>query len=221
MLVVETGSPGGQAGSSSRIENYLGFPMGISGRSLAGRALAQAQKFGAQMMVARSAVRLNCDRRPYQVILDDGTPLPTRSIVLAAGAQYNKPPMPSSRSSRGRAFTTAPRTWKRSSAKMRSSSWWAAEIPRDKRRVLSRQRARFTCWCAPGKLANTMSRYLIRRIDEYPRLSCISTPEITGVDGNGPPGARQLARPRHRANPGAQHSPLLRHDRSVTAHGVA
>ncbi len=93
VLVVETAAPGGQAGSSSRIENYLGFPMGISGNDLAGRALAQAQKFGAHMMIARSAVRLNCDERPYRVILDQGTPLATRSIVLAAGAQYNKPPI--------------------------------------------------------------------------------------------------------------------------------
>ena len=73
VLVVEAAAPGGQAGSSSRIENYLGFPMGISGSELTGRALAQAQKFGANMMIARSAVRLHCDRRPYQVVLDQGT----------------------------------------------------------------------------------------------------------------------------------------------------
>src|SRR5262249_22467709 len=89
----EAAAPGGQAGSSSRIENYLGFPTGISGADLTGRALAQAQKFGANMMVARKAVRLHCDRRPYQIALDQGTPLSTRAIVLAAGAQYNKPPI--------------------------------------------------------------------------------------------------------------------------------
>lgn len=65
VLVIEAAAPGGQAGSSSRIENYLGFPTGISGADLAGRALAQAQKFGANMMIARNAVRLHCDRRPY------------------------------------------------------------------------------------------------------------------------------------------------------------
>ena len=68
--------------------------MGISGQELAGRALTQAQNFGANMMIARTAVRLECDRHPYQIILDEGTPRPTRSIVLAAGAQYNKPPIP-------------------------------------------------------------------------------------------------------------------------------
>ena len=67
VLVLESGSPGGQAGSSSRIENYLGFPTGISGQELAGRAYAQAQKFGAQVMVAKGATRLACDQQPYTV----------------------------------------------------------------------------------------------------------------------------------------------------------
>ena len=65
VLVIEGRAPGGQAGSSSRIENYLGFPTGISGQALAGRALTQAQKFGAQLLIARTAARLDCDVRPY------------------------------------------------------------------------------------------------------------------------------------------------------------
>src|ERR1035441_5091325 len=65
-------SPGGQAGSSSKIENYLGFPTGVSGLELAARATTQAQKFGANMMIARSVVRLRCDNRPYQIELDTG-----------------------------------------------------------------------------------------------------------------------------------------------------
>ena len=69
VLVLETTAPGGQAGSSSKIENYLGFPTGITGRALAGRALAQAQKFGADVAIANSAVRLRCDRRPYEICL--------------------------------------------------------------------------------------------------------------------------------------------------------
>jgi len=63
-LLIEAEAPGGQAGSSSKIENYLGFPTGVSGQELASRALTQAQKFGAKMMVAHSVVKLNCDRRP-------------------------------------------------------------------------------------------------------------------------------------------------------------
>src|SRR5262249_10167454 len=69
-LVIETQAPGGQAGSSSKIENYLGFPTGVSGLELAQRATTQAQKFGATMMIARRVVRLNCDQRPYRVILE-------------------------------------------------------------------------------------------------------------------------------------------------------
>ena len=92
-LLIETESPGGQAGSSSKIENYLGFPTGISGQELTSRATTQAQKFGAKMMVAHKVVRLDCDQRPYQVILDNGSSLAARAIVIATGAQYNKPPL--------------------------------------------------------------------------------------------------------------------------------
>src|SRR6202023_3553470 len=65
VLVVESNAPGGQAGSSSKIENYLGFPTGISGQDLAGRAYTQAQKFGAKVVIARGAARLECGRVPY------------------------------------------------------------------------------------------------------------------------------------------------------------
>jgi thioredoxin reductase (NADPH) len=92
-LVIETDAPGGQAGSSSKIENYLGFPTGISGQELAARAIAQAQKFGAQMMVAHKVVELQCSRRPYGVVLDNGNTLAARAIVISTGAQYNKPPI--------------------------------------------------------------------------------------------------------------------------------
>lgn len=92
VLLVETFSPGGQAGSSSRIENYLGFPMGISGNELAGRAYTQAQKFGAQMLLTTGS-RLTCDHRPYVVELEDGTRIPARTVVVATGAKYRKLPL--------------------------------------------------------------------------------------------------------------------------------
>src|SRR2546423_9321860 len=84
--------PGGQAGSSSRIENYLGFPTGISGQELAGRAYVQAQKFGAHMLIAKST-RLICDRKPYIIELENGARISTRTIVIATGAQYRKLPL--------------------------------------------------------------------------------------------------------------------------------
>jgi thioredoxin reductase (NADPH) len=89
VLFLETHSPGGQAGSSSRIENYLGFPAGISGNELAGRAYTQAQKFGAQMLLA-NATRLICSRTPYAVELENGSRIPARAIVIATGARYRK-----------------------------------------------------------------------------------------------------------------------------------
>ena len=84
VMVLETSSPGGQAGSSSRIENYLGFPTGISGQDLAARAYVQAQKFGAQMLIAK-ATRLICDRKPYIIELENGARISTRTIVIATG----------------------------------------------------------------------------------------------------------------------------------------
>jgi thioredoxin reductase (NADPH) len=92
VLVLEADSPGGQAGTSSRIENYLGFPTGISGLELTGRAYAQAQKFGARVMIALGAGELACERKPYLVGMEDGTRVPTRTVLIATGAEYRSPP---------------------------------------------------------------------------------------------------------------------------------
>ncbi len=89
-VVLEAEAPGGQAGTSSKIENYLGFPTGISGQALAGRAQVQAQKFGARIAVPRRVERLDCDRRPYVLHLDDGTEVKARTVAIATGARYRK-----------------------------------------------------------------------------------------------------------------------------------
>jgi thioredoxin reductase (NADPH) len=91
VLVLESNLPGGQAGSSSRIENYLGFPAGISGLDLTGRAYAQAQKFGAQVMVAKRVANLACARPPYTVHLEEGSRITARALIIASGARYRKP----------------------------------------------------------------------------------------------------------------------------------
>src|SRR5213594_115873 len=92
VVMIEANAPGGQAGTSSRIENYLGFPLGISGHELAARAYDQAQKFGAKILIAKSAVRLDCDKKPYRVLLGDGEgdPLLTRAIIIASGVEYRR-----------------------------------------------------------------------------------------------------------------------------------
>src|SRR5918992_1562692 len=92
VVMLETSLPGGQAGSSSRIENYLGFPTGISGQELAARAYNQAQKFGAQVLIAKGT-RLACDRKPYVVEVENRARIQTRTIVIATGAQYRRPPL--------------------------------------------------------------------------------------------------------------------------------
>ncbi len=99
VLVVENRAFGGQAGASARIENYLGFPTGISGRALSGRAFVQAQKFGAEVAIPANAVRLHCDTgsvtaantQPLRLELADGSMVKARSVVLACGARYRKP----------------------------------------------------------------------------------------------------------------------------------
>ncbi|MGB7572298.1 MAG: FAD-dependent oxidoreductase, partial [Thermodesulfobacteriota bacterium] len=92
VLVLEASSPGGQAGSSSKIENYLGFPTGISGQELAARAYSQAQKFGAEILIAKGT-RLASDRKPYVVEVENGARIPARTVVIATGAEYRKPPL--------------------------------------------------------------------------------------------------------------------------------
>jgi thioredoxin reductase (NADPH) len=94
VLVLEGQAPGGQAATSSRIENYLGFPTGISGEDLAGRAFTQAEKFGATLAIGRRAARLDCDSKPYKVILENGEVVKCRALVIASGVKYRKPELP-------------------------------------------------------------------------------------------------------------------------------
>lgn len=92
-LVIESEAPGGQAGSSSRIENYLGFPVGLSGQELADRAQVQAQKFGARLTLPRRVTKLNTCKRDgggYELELDQGEPVRTRSVVIASGARWRR-----------------------------------------------------------------------------------------------------------------------------------
>jgi thioredoxin reductase (NADPH) len=94
VLVLETTAPGGQAGTSSKIENYLGFPTGISGQALAGRAFIQAQKFGAEVAIGRSATSLKCDgHHGYELGLSDGSHIRARALIIASGVQYRRLPL--------------------------------------------------------------------------------------------------------------------------------
>jgi thioredoxin reductase (NADPH) len=94
VVVIEAVAPGGQAGTSSKIENYLGFPTGISGQALAARAFTQAQKFGAEILVPRRLARLQCGDPVHHLELDGGETIQAQAVVLASGARYRKPPLP-------------------------------------------------------------------------------------------------------------------------------
>ena len=93
VVVLESRAFGGQAGASSRIENYLGFPTGISGQALAGRAFNQAQKFGADVVIPGVVRRLDCARSDgYALELEGGGEVLARTVVIASGAEYRRPP---------------------------------------------------------------------------------------------------------------------------------
>jgi len=93
VLVLESDAPGGQAGASSKIENYLGFPMGISGLNLATRAYTQAQRWGVHMMIGKTAKKLTCDRKPFSIETEDGMNVLARIVIIATGAQYRRLPL--------------------------------------------------------------------------------------------------------------------------------
>ena len=185
VLLIETHAPGGQASSSSKIENYLGFPTGVSGQELATRATTQALKFGASMMIARSVVRLNCDRRPYLVLLDDGESLATRSIVIATGAQYNKPRLANLQKFEGEGvyygatFIEAQLCEAEQVAVVGggNSAGQAAVF-------LSQTAQKVHVLVRAGELSSTMSRYLIQRLTENPRIELHFNTEIVALEGD-------------------------------------
>jgi thioredoxin reductase (NADPH) len=193
VMVLDQRAYGGQAGASARIENFLGFPTGISGRALAGRSYVQALKFGAEIAIPARATRLLCHERPLKVELDDGTCLQARAVVLAAGARYRKPDLPDIADYEGRGVY-----------------YWAspveARLCRNEPVVLvgggnsAGQAAVFLAAHAsevhllvrgPG-LEATMSSYLIERIAATPNIHLHARREIVGLvgDENGLAGVR-------------------------------
>jgi thioredoxin reductase (NADPH) len=186
VLVVESSSPGGQAGSSSRIENYLGFPAGVSGQELAGRALTQAQKFGAEMMVARRTTKLACDGSPYAVEVDDGSRVLARTVIVATGAEY-------------RGLSVAAGSRFDGAGVYHDATFIEAQLCSGEEVVvvgggnsagqaavfLAQTAARVHMLVRSGGLAESMSRYLVRRIEQHPGIVLRTRTEIDALDGNG------------------------------------
>jgi thioredoxin reductase (NADPH) len=186
VLVLESSSPGGQAGSSSRIENYLGFPTGISGQELAARAYTQAQKFGAHLLVAQGAKRLVCDRRPYAIETETGARILTRTVIIATGAEYRRLAVPNLSQFEG-AGVYYGATFIESQlcggeevvvvGGGNSAGQAAVFLAQTAKRVHMLVRS--------DGLAESMSRYLIRRIEESPAISLRTRAEIVALEGNG------------------------------------
>jgi thioredoxin reductase (NADPH) len=184
-LLIETEAPGGQAGSSSRIENYLGFPTGISGHELASRAIHQAQKFGAQMMIARSIVKLDCARRPYKVVLDDGSELSARAVVIATGAQYNRPGIANLKKFEGLGVYYGATYMESQLCEGEAVIVVGGGNSAGQAAIFLSQTARKVYMLVrSGGLAETMSRYLIQRITENPGIELHSKTEVVSVDGD-------------------------------------
>ncbi len=142
-VIIEANAPGGQAGTSSRIENYLGFPLGISGQELASRAYDQAQKFGARVLIAKRAMRLGCDRKPFRVLLDggDGDALLARAVIIATGVEYRK-----LTGSKTQVCTTPRRRWSGACAPTRRWPSSAAPTPPARPRCSSRKPRNSCTW---------------------------------------------------------------------------
>src|SRR5258707_1576246 len=185
VLVLESSGPGGQAGSSSKIENYLGFPTGISGHELAGRAYTQAQKFGAQMLIAKDAKGLACDRRPYALLIGDSQSVRARTVVIASGAQYRRLQLENLSKFEGAGVYYGATHLE---AQLcggedvivvgggNSAGQAAVFLAQTTKRVYMLVRS--------DGLAGTMSRHLIRRIEETPNIELHANTEVVALEGN-------------------------------------
>lgn len=182
--VIDSFAPGGQAGSSSRIENYLGFPTGISGQALAGRAVVQAQKFGARFNVACDAVALHCDSWPYRVELADGRVARARTVIIATGAQYRRPELANLAKYAGTGVYYA-------------ATHLEGKLCQNEEIIViggGNSAGQAAVFLAGGcrhvhilvrsdGLAESMSHYLIRRIQETPNISLHTRTQISSLEG--------------------------------------
>lgn len=183
--LVEQGAPGGQAGTSSRIENYLGFPSGVSGADLARRATTQARRFGAEV-IAHEAVSLRRED-PYRVVrLTDGTDVSCYAVVLATGVSVRKMEVPGIEALLGigvyyGAAMTEAATYRGQDVCIVGAGNSAGQGAL----FFSRYAHRVTMLVRADSLGKSMSRYLIDRIEAAPNVDVVTRVEVTAVHGTG------------------------------------
>jgi thioredoxin reductase (NADPH) len=183
VLAIDCRSFGGQAGASARIENYLGFPTGISGMALMGRAFSQAQKFGVDIAIPDEAVKLQCGNDPCRVELATGERIQARSVVIATGARYRRLGVERLEEYEGR-----------------SVHYWASPLEADlaedqevalvgggnsagQATVFLASRARRVTLISRRPLRATMSQYLVDRIGSLPNVDVVTGAEISALHG--------------------------------------
>jgi thioredoxin reductase (NADPH) len=189
VIVLECRAFGGQAGASARIENYLGFPTGISGQALAGRAYVQAQKFGAEMLIPAEVASLDCGRMKHNgeltLKLTDGRALRSRTVVVASGARYRRPAVPRLAEFEGRGiwYWASPLEAKLCAGQEvaiiggGNSAGQAAVF-------LADHASRVHMVIRGEGLAASMSRYLIDRIAATPAIELHTGTEVTQLRGD-------------------------------------
>jgi thioredoxin reductase (NADPH) len=194
VLALETRAYGGQAAASARIENYLGFPTGISGRALAGRAYVQSRKFGVEMAIPAPAGRLLCDSYPLEVEMCGSLQqLRARTVVLSCGARYRRPSLANLTQFEGKGvyYWASPLEAKLCASEEvvlvggGNSAGQAAVF-------LSGFASRVHMLIRKDSLASTMSSYLIERIEATPNIVLHTHSEIVALEGGGEDGLRQV-----------------------------
>lgn len=184
-IVVEALAPGGQAGTSSKIENYLGFPTGISGQALAGRAQIQAQKFGAHLAIARSVTSLECSGSPFLLRLDDDQSLRARSVVVATGARYRKLDVPDFGKFEGQGIQYAATAMEGQLCSGEEAVVVGGGNSAGQAAMFLSRVARHVHILVRGPgLAATMSDYLVQRIATSSRITLHTHTEITALHGD-------------------------------------
>jgi thioredoxin reductase (NADPH) len=185
VLVLESTAPGGQAGTSSKIENYLGFPTGISGMALSGRALSQAEKFGAEVAIGRTVVRIDCDSRPYRLYLADGQVVRTRTIIIASGVKYRKLDIPSLARYEGAGVYYCASSLESQLCRGEEVAVVGGANSAGQAAVfLSSVASRVHMLVRGRGLADSMSRYLIQRIENTPNISLRTRTQVEALEGD-------------------------------------